>query len=424
MPYIAQVPNDLVTLQADVLVVNTNSNHLLNEMFSDIHETTGDISATNEGGNGAVAENGETITVPTAAGDYSGEYVGPVVFSTQNVTVGVPTLAAINVKVNDIEGHVFRNEDGSTYVISDQPMDEDRLGVTASITIAGISFSVDVPLSEVASGLTGSIRDYANGLSPLNPLRLTLLTAAGVVEGVANVSQVVLDTAVINVAEGTGELGVVCFGRGTMIVTVNGPVAVEDLRAGDQVVTADDGLQPIRWIGRRTINTRELHAYPNLYPIRIRADALAPGVPTEDLVVSPQHRILIRSTVAQRMFGSAEVLVAAKQLLELDGVELADDLDEIEYFHILFDRHEIVLANGTETESLFTGAQALRSVGESALSEIFAILPELGSEEHIPTSVRNIAVGKQARKMVSRHILNGKSLTTPHGASHSEMTMH
>ncbi len=92
------------------------------------------------------------------------------------------------------------------------------------------------------------------------------------------------------------------------------------------------------------------------------AGALGPGHPARPLVVSPQHRILVRSAIAQRMFGSAEVLVAAKQLLSLDGIDVAQDLETVEYFHILFDRHEIVFAKGTETESLYTGPQALRGI--------------------------------------------------------------
>ncbi|KRW97185.1 hypothetical protein AQY21_05000 [Paracoccus sp. MKU1] len=100
-------------------------------------------------------------------------------------------------------------------------------------------------------------------------------------------------------------------------------------------------------------------------------------MPTGDLVVSPQHRILARSHIAQTMFGTAEVLVAAKQLLALDGIEIAEDLSEVEYYHILFDHHEIVFSNGAETESLYTGAEALRVVGPAAAQEILALFPEL-----------------------------------------------
>ena len=121
---------------------------------------------------------------------------------------------------------------------------------------------------------------------------------------------------------------IVCFGRGTLILTDCGDVAVEDLREGDLVMTRDHGAQPIRWIGSHCMGAVILYAQPHLRPIRISADALGQNAPAQDLIVSPQHRVLVRSKIAQRMFGATEILVAAKHLLELDGVNIADDLAE------------------------------------------------------------------------------------------------
>nr|AIA91314.1 CAZy families GT4 protein [uncultured Gluconobacter sp.] len=98
---------------------------------------------------------------------------------------------------------------------------------------------------------------------------------------------------------------------------------IEDLRVGDLVLTKDDGPQPLRWISSRHVSAEMLAAHPNMRPIRIRAGALGEGLPLRDLIVSPQHRMLVRSKVAERMFGEEEVLVAAKHLLELDGVDVA-----------------------------------------------------------------------------------------------------
>ena len=76
------------------------------------------------------------------------------------------------------------------------------------------------------------------------------------------------------------------------------------------------------------------------------------------------------------MFGAPEVLVAAKQLLQIDGIDL-DDAADVTYVHFLCDRHEVVFSNGAPTESLYTGPEALKSVGAAAREEIFVLFPQL-----------------------------------------------
>ncbi|KGJ02785.1 hemolysin [Paracoccus halophilus] len=203
-----------------------------------------------------------------------------------------------------------------------------------------------------------------------------------------------------------------CFARGTMIDTESGPVAVEDLVPGMRVLTRDRGLQPLRWIGSRVLGSKMLNINPNMRPIRIRAGALGDGKPTRDLLVSPQHRVLVRSNIARKMFGTAEVLVAAKQLLQIEGIDIAHDLTTVEYFHFLFDRHEIVLSEGAETESLYTGKEALKSLGSSAQEEIFALFPELRTrpEDEAPEGARILASGRMGRKLAVRHAQHRKLL--------------
>lgn len=203
-----------------------------------------------------------------------------------------------------------------------------------------------------------------------------------------------------------------CFAAGTLIETEYGALAVEDLREGMKVWTRDNGLQSIRWIGSRRLGNKLLALAGNLRPIRISAGALGKGVPARDLVVSPQHRVLIRSRIAQKIFGCEEVLVAAKQLLQVEGIDVASDLPEVEYFHMLFDRHEIVVSDGAETESLFTGTEALKTLGHAAREEIFAIFPELREPANADavSGARTLASGRLGRKLAVRHIQNGKAL--------------
>ncbi|WP_347140275.1 Hint domain-containing protein [Paracoccus sp. SSK6] len=203
---------------------------------------------------------------------------------------------------------------------------------------------------------------------------------------------------------------VVCFGADALILTARGPVPAGKLAVGDQVQTRDAGLQPIRWIGQRGLGAAELEAAPNLRPIRIRAGALGRSTPDADLIVSPQHRVLVRSKIAQKMFGADEVLVAAKQLLPVEGIDIAEDLDEITYVHFLFDDHQVVWSNGAETESLHPGRQALTMIGKAAREEILTLFPDLRNADFVRPGARLLASGRLGRKLAMRHAQNNKPL--------------
>lgn len=209
-----------------------------------------------------------------------------------------------------------------------------------------------------------------------------------------------------------GALAVPCFAAGSLIDTLDGIRAIEDLCVGDMVKTRDNDHQPIRWIGCRKLDAIDLTVSQKLRPIRIRAGALGVESPSADLLVSPHHRVLIRSKIAERMFGVSEMLVAAKQLLQLEGIDIAEDLSEVSYFHMLFDRHEIVYSNGAETESLYTGPVALKAVGKEARDEILTLFPELGTRAYSPVPARPLLSGRQARKMAVRHMANRKPLVS------------
>lgn len=205
-----------------------------------------------------------------------------------------------------------------------------------------------------------------------------------------------------------------CFAKGTMILTPSGYVAIETLHAGDLVHTKDHGFQEIRWIGSRIITALKSDLHANIRPIRIQKSALGENIPSKDLIVSPQHRILVRSRVAQKMFGSGEVLIAAKQLLQVNGIDIATDMDTVEYFHILFDQHEVIMSNGAETESLFTGPEAIKSLPKKAVEEIFSIFPELKEATYQPVSARLLPSGRQGRTLAVRHVTNNQPLVAVH----------
>jgi hypothetical protein len=170
-------------------------------------------------------------------------------------------------------------------------------------------------------------------------------------------------------SDSTGDgLFTVCFTRGTRIKTDRGEVAIEDLEVGDLVQTMDHGLQPIRWIGAQTVP-----AQGRLAPVRIAAGALGNA---RDLLVSPQHRMLLTGWKARLYLGEAEVLAAAAMLVN-DSTIRRETGGTVEYFHVLFDSHEIVWAEGAPSESFHPGEQGWGALDRAARDEILALFPEL-----------------------------------------------
>ena len=167
-----------------------------------------------------------------------------------------------------------------------------------------------------------------------------------------------------------------CFTPGTLIATPRGEVPVETLRAGDKVITRDNGIQEVRWTGQRTMTREELRRAPYLRPILIKAGSLADNLPERDMLVSPQHRMLVAGNKTQLYFEESEVLVAAKHLVNHGSVQWVDTL-RTTYVHFMFDQHEVVLGDGAWTESFQPGDMSLGGMGNSQRSEIFDVFPEL-----------------------------------------------
>ncbi|MEO1492641.1 MAG: Hint domain-containing protein [Pseudomonadota bacterium] len=203
---------------------------------------------------------------------------------------------------------------------------------------------------------------------------------------------------------------IICFVRGTRIRTPDGDVPVETLSVGDMVLNVEGIAHPIRWIGSRRVSTDQLRSNPMLRPVRITAGALGPQSPVADLRVSRQHRLLVRSKIAERMFGTHEVLISAIKLTGLPGVFIEPSLEETEYFHILFDQHEIVIADGAAAESLLTGPLALATLSKEAQAEIQELLPEVFHTGWVPSASRYVPSDTQQRKLIDRHTKNRKSV--------------
>lgn len=161
-----------------------------------------------------------------------------------------------------------------------------------------------------------------------------------------------------------------CFTTGALIETDKGPVAVEDLRIGDMVHTLDRGLQPIRWVGCRTVRAKGAMA-----PVLFKAGAIGNH---RDLLVSQQHRMLIQDWRLELNTGHAEALAPAKHLLNGHDIVLQSG-GLITYYHIMFDQHEVVWAEGCLSESFHPGILAWNSLDNGTRKEILSLFPQLAT---------------------------------------------
>ncbi|WP_167766936.1 Hint domain-containing protein [Jannaschia formosa] len=169
--------------------------------------------------------------------------------------------------------------------------------------------------------------------------------------------------------------GTVCFTPGTVILTEDGPRPVEALHPGDRVLTRDDGAQEIRWMGLRCLSRATLAARPDLRPIRLRRGALGPGEPRPDLILSPDHRVMLTGPKARALWGEAEVLVRAGDLVDDARVLRDHGAREVTYIHLLFARHQVIWANRVEVESFHPGDADLSRLNPSEREELLEIAP-------------------------------------------------
>jgi len=170
------------------------------------------------------------------------------------------------------------------------------------------------------------------------------------------------------------EMACVSFTRGTHITLSNGAQRrVEDLKVGDRVLTRDHGPQPVRWIGQQT--TRAIGAFA---PVVISEGALNNAA---DLILSPDHRLFIYQRHDAIGAGQAEVLVRARHLLNEETIFQREG-GYVEYFHLLFDEHEIIYAEGIPAESLMVTSHTLAALPEEMAHDVKHRFPEEAKRQH------------------------------------------
>ncbi|AXC50021.1 hypothetical protein DRW48_10250 [Paracoccus suum] len=204
-----------------------------------------------------------------------------------------------------------------------------------------------------------------------------------------------------------------CFTADSLIRMADGSERrAADINVGDMVATLDNGARPVRWVGKTVVAGAEFTHFPSWKPVLIRAGSLGTGLPASDLQVSQLHRVVVRGTLARQHFDSDEVLIAARFLIALDGVEIVQDVNRIEYVHFMFDRHEIITANGVQSESFCVSPLSRNQVGAAQLAELEAFFPELAEivRSGRQDLVRPVARGPLAEKIIAKYRDAGATL--------------
>jgi len=179
------------------------------------------------------------------------------------------------------------------------------------------------------------------------------------------------------------------FAADTHIMTSMGNVPVQNLEVGARVITRDHGMQSVRWVGSHTVNVT-----PENAPVVIQQSVLKNA---RDLIVSPEHRILFKGEQAELMFGQSEVLVPAKVFLNNDRVyQVVGGV--VEYYHVLFDRHEVIYAEAASTESYHPNDVNMAVLNQKTRDSLYQVLPHLASNpKSFGPSVRTCLNAEEAR---------------------------
>jgi hypothetical protein len=200
---------------------------------------------------------------------------------------------------------------------------------------------------------------------------------------------------VISIDTNGVEAVIMCFTPGCTIATPRGAVLAENLGVGDKILTRDNGVQTIRWVGSKDVSATDMLIQETLSPVFIQRGALGNDMPERDMMVSPQHRVLISSSRAALYFEDNEVLVPAVQLVGMPGISRARPF-QTSYIHFLCDNHEVVLSDGLWSETFHPGEATMGSLEQAQRQEIVSLFPELGDTAGLQSYAA-------ARRTLKRH---------------------
>jgi hypothetical protein len=159
---------------------------------------------------------------------------------------------------------------------------------------------------------------------------------------------------------------------------------VANLRPGDLVVTRDHALQPVRMIWKRVVTLSEMAADPSLAPICLKPRCIGPMMPQRDLLVAGDHRILIPGYRLIDQPGTPAALLPARDIAGTsDGAFVDRSRDEVTYYNLIFDAHEVFSANGLPVESFLPSEDNLAKVETPVRQTIEQTLPDLTAADRV-----------------------------------------
>ncbi|MBP0482342.1 Hint domain-containing protein [Sagittula salina] len=167
------------------------------------------------------------------------------------------------------------------------------------------------------------------------------------------------------------------FARGTLIETVRGPVAVEDLIPGDYIQTAM-GPEPITWIGSTTYIPHSSDDTTLLTHLtRVTADAMSMGHPPMDLLLGPAARMVVRHAKLKTLLGQDAVLAHVNQYIDGDRFLAVTPAGTVQLYHVMVRRHTTLNVGGVEVETFHPGNAASQQLGAKTRELFMAMFPHL-----------------------------------------------
>ncbi len=274
--------------------------------------------------------NSATVHFPTINAGFFGTYDSAT--ASGGGTIDIQNVASVEVGGTVLSGidMNFADTDGEKLQL-DQPS---ASGSAFSGLITGMADGNAIILPNVVYELNGVI---TTGVYDSGTYTVTVNGSSGFAFNVSGLADA--DKLQVKALNGGIEL-VTCFAAGVRILTPAGEVAVESLAIGQSVMTASGEAKPIRWLGHRTIDLTRHSRPESVRPIRIAAGALAEGLPVRDLLVSPDHGMLVDGA-----------LIPARMLINHRSITEETGAASVTYFHVELDKHDIIFAEGAPSES-------------------------------------------------------------------------